>query len=77
MRCKIASPVPFLVMKGTAIGRGKPKDGYDIELEAPSVASVGVCLAHAMHHVARKLICCGWGLMKLNGKCVENLSSST
>jgi hypothetical protein len=31
VRCKIAGPVPFLVMKGMAIGRGKPKDAYDIE----------------------------------------------
>lgn len=31
VRCKIAGVVPFLVMKGMAIGRGKPKDGYDIE----------------------------------------------
>lgn len=30
-RCKVAGVVPFLVMKGMAIGRGKPKDGYDIE----------------------------------------------
>ncbi len=31
VRCKIAGVVPFLVMKGMAIGRGKPKDAYDIE----------------------------------------------
>jgi hypothetical protein len=31
VRCKVAGVVPFLVMKGMAIGRGKPKDGYDIE----------------------------------------------
>lgn len=31
VRCKVAGIVPFLVMKGMAIGRGKPKDGYDIE----------------------------------------------
>jgi hypothetical protein len=31
VRCKIAGPVPFLVMKGMAIGRRKPKDGYDID----------------------------------------------
>ena len=31
IRCKVAGVVPFLVMKGMAIGRGKPKDAYDIE----------------------------------------------
>lgn len=31
IQCKIAGVVPFLVMKGMAIGRGKPKDAYDIE----------------------------------------------
>jgi len=31
LRCKVAGVVPFLVMKGMAIGRGKPKDAYDIE----------------------------------------------
>ena len=31
VRFKIAGVVPFLVMKGMAIGRGKPKDAYDIE----------------------------------------------
>lgn len=31
VKCKVAGVVPFLVMKGMAIGRGKPKDGYDIE----------------------------------------------
>lgn len=30
-RCKVAGVVPFLVMKGMALGRGKPKDAYDIE----------------------------------------------
>jgi hypothetical protein len=29
--CKVAGVVPFLVMKGMAIGRGKTKDAYDIE----------------------------------------------
>lgn len=31
VRCKVAGVVPFLVMKGMALGRGKPKDAYDIE----------------------------------------------
>lgn len=31
VRCKVAGVVPFIIMKGMAIGRGKPKDGYDIE----------------------------------------------
>lgn len=31
VRCNVAGVVPFLVMKGMAIGRGKPKDAYDIE----------------------------------------------
>lgn len=31
VRCKVAGVVPFLVMKGMAIGRGKNKDAYDIE----------------------------------------------
>lgn len=31
VRCRIAGVVPFLVMKGMALGRGKPKDAYDIE----------------------------------------------
>ncbi|MBX9877886.1 MAG: hypothetical protein K2Y22_05455 [Candidatus Obscuribacterales bacterium] len=30
-KCKIAGVVPFLVMKGMALGRGKEKDSYDIE----------------------------------------------
>jgi len=29
--CKVSGPVPFLVMKGYALGRGKPKDAYDID----------------------------------------------
>ena len=31
VRCRIAGVVPFFVMKGMALGRGKPKDAYDIE----------------------------------------------
>lgn len=31
VRCKVAGVVPFLVMKGMALGRGKRKDAYDIE----------------------------------------------
>jgi len=31
VRCNVAGLVPFLVMKGMALGRGKPKDAYDIE----------------------------------------------
>lgn len=31
VRCRVAGVVPFLVMKGMALGRGKPKDAYDIE----------------------------------------------
>jgi hypothetical protein len=31
VRCKVAGVVPFLVMKGMALGRGKNKDAYDIE----------------------------------------------
>ena len=31
VRCKVAGVVPFLVMKGMAMGRGKTKDAYDIE----------------------------------------------
>jgi hypothetical protein len=31
VKCKVAGVVPFIVMKGMAIGRGKPKDAYDIE----------------------------------------------
>jgi len=31
VRCRVAGIVPFLVMKGMALGRGKPKDAYDIE----------------------------------------------
>jgi len=30
-RCNVEGVVPFLVMKGMALGRGKPKDAYDIE----------------------------------------------
>jgi hypothetical protein len=31
VKCKVAGFVPFIVMKGMALGRGKPKDAYDIE----------------------------------------------
>jgi hypothetical protein len=31
VRCKVAGVVPFLTMKGMALGRGKRKDAYDIE----------------------------------------------
>jgi hypothetical protein len=31
VRCNVAGVVPFLVMKGMSLGRGKPKDAYDIE----------------------------------------------
>jgi hypothetical protein len=74
VRCKVAGVVPFLVMKGMAIGRGKTKDAYDIEYVIHNYAGgVEALIAEFQNDLTNMLVQEGLGKIRTKFETVDHI----
>lgn len=73
-RCKVAGVLPFLVMKGMALNRNKPKDAYDIEYVIANYPGGLDSLAPAFQsHLQNKLVKEGLGKIRAKFETVDHV----